>query len=113
MVMILVFRAVYERYGTLTHMPRKLFHCHGIIVQLCEIAILELGSFCRLVAKPFAERGAGCNVLEPEINPRSVLGHSARPEPIDKNPKPVARFWFFVCAFKSSTHWHTGYWPYV
>src|SRR5262249_37564287 len=53
------------------------------------IALAELRPPGRVVAVPLAQLGAGGEGLQPEVDPRLLLAHATRPQPLDQNPQAV------------------------
>ena len=62
----------------------------GISLELGRVTLLELFPFARLVTKPFSERRAGRNLLEPKIDLGLRLRQTSGPESIHEDAFAIA-----------------------
>jgi hypothetical protein len=61
------------------------------LFQLRPIALAKRRPAVGAMAILFPQLCAGSEVLEPDVDPRIPLTHTARPEPFDENPQPIIR----------------------
>ena len=98
--MSLVFGAVDKRYYSFTELVLELGDGFGLLRKFTNIALTELSPFRRVVAEPFSQRGAGRDVLQPEIDLRRTLRNPPRPEPIYQNACAVRFFGWLIGALE-------------
>src|SRR6185312_7602755 len=79
-------RDVVGREGVEQRPPRL-----GVLVELADVAALELLPALGVVAEPLAQLVAGPDLGQPGLHPELVPAHTARPEPFDEEPasRPV------------------------
>jgi hypothetical protein len=63
----------------------------GISLKLLAVARLEFLPASWIVAEPSPQRITGCDVAQPEINPRSLLAHPAGPDSINEHTQAIIR----------------------
>jgi hypothetical protein len=61
-----------------------------LLLELAEVALLELPPACRVVAEPLSQPGRGSDLLSPFIELQVLLGAATRPYSVDEDAVPVA-----------------------
>ena len=85
--MLLVLGAIHERHRPVTHMRHELLDRGIVLLEFPEVPSPERAPFRRVVTELLSERGAWCDLFEPQINARRTLRHAPRPEPVDQDPE--------------------------
>src|SRR5580700_5233668 len=88
-VVILVARRIDQSHAAFARLLLEEAQRAGLVLKLSSVAFLEPLPFREVMVEPFSQPGARCHVLEPEIELRPLLGHAARPKPLNQNPKTV------------------------
>src|SRR5680860_1096856 len=68
----------------------------GVACDLFLVTLLELFEPFGPVAVPLAQLLARRQVLGPPVDGGSLLGHAARPEPVDENARAIVRCGVFI-----------------
>lgn len=76
----------------------------GIGVELGDVTHAEFREFGGVMAEPFAQEGRGSDVLQPQVQRRTLFRHAARPQAIHQHPIPVRRSRLFIYTFDCNTH---------
>jgi len=61
----------------------------GPLLQLGAVTALERRPLCRVVAEPFAQLGAGRDLLQPQVHGEFVLLDAPWPDAVDQHPHSV------------------------
>src|SRR5690349_11332103 len=64
--------------------------------QLSFIAASKLSKFLGIMAEPFAQLVTRRNLLQPQINPRTLLGKSTWPKPVYQHTSAIVWFWIVI-----------------